>query len=73
MSYLYYLSKAIKHLPKDYNLHLRNAELLEVMGEHREAMPTYLKMIPFIPLEEGALCMKTARRYKSFFRIAYHK
>ncbi|XP_055916362.1 general transcription factor 3C polypeptide 3 [Eupeodes corollae] len=62
-----YYSKAIKCLNKDYDLRLRKAKLLEMMNERNNAMYTYLKMIPLVPVERGELCLVTAKNVATYF------
>ncbi|XP_055838448.1 general transcription factor 3C polypeptide 3 [Episyrphus balteatus] len=62
-----YYSKAIKCLNKDYDLRLRKAKLLELMNERNNAMYTYLKMIPLVPVERGELCLVTAKNVATYF------
>ncbi|XP_037939512.1 general transcription factor 3C polypeptide 3-like [Teleopsis dalmanni] len=62
-----FYSKAIKTFPKDYDLHLRKAQLLDTMGDSSAAMRTYLKMIPHVPPERAELCLVTAKNVAHYF------
>ncbi|XP_067626314.1 general transcription factor 3C polypeptide 3 [Eurosta solidaginis] len=62
-----FYTKAIKANPKDYDLRLRKARMLEEMGETHNAMLTYLHMIPHIPSSEVDLCLKVAKSVAHHF------
>ncbi|XP_017108014.2 general transcription factor 3C polypeptide 3 [Drosophila bipectinata] len=60
-------TKAIKMLPKVYQLRLRKAQLLQKMGETNASMFTYLKMLPLMPPEEWKLCLTTSQNVARYF------
>ncbi|KAH8253231.1 hypothetical protein KR032_004350 [Drosophila birchii] len=62
-------TKAIKMLPKVYQLRLRKAQLLQKMGETSASMFTYLKMLPLMPPEEWKMCLSTARNVARYFHV----
>ncbi|XP_075170013.1 general transcription factor 3C polypeptide 3 [Haematobia irritans] len=62
-----YYTRAIKVHYRDYDLRLRKARLLEMMGEKTAAMVTYLKMIQHCPAERHELCLVTAKNVARHF------
>ena len=62
-----YYTRAIKVHDNDYDLRLRKARLLEMMGKKSAAMFTYLKMIPHCPPEAYELCLVTAKSVAKHF------
>lgn len=62
-----YYTRAIKIHDSDYDLRLRKARLLEMMGLKSAAMFTYLKMIPHCPPEAHELCLVTAKNVAKYF------
>lgn len=62
-----YYTRAIKVHDNDYDLRLRKARLLEMMGKKSAAMFTYLKMIPHCPPEAHELCLVTAKNVAKHF------
>ncbi|KAH8401491.1 hypothetical protein KR009_005861 [Drosophila setifemur] len=62
-------TKAIKMLPKVFQLRLRKAQLLQKMGETNAAMFTYLKMLPLMPAEEWKMCLNTAQNVARYFHV----
>ncbi|KAH8284626.1 hypothetical protein KR018_008403, partial [Drosophila ironensis] len=62
-------TKAIKMIPKAYQLRLRKAQLLQKMGETYASMFTYLKMLPLMPPEEWKMCMNTAQNVARYFHV----
>lgn len=62
-------TKAIKMLPKVYQLRLRKAQLLQKMGETNASMFTYLKMLPLMPPEEWKMCLSTAKNVARYFHV----
>ncbi|XP_039484080.1 general transcription factor 3C polypeptide 3 [Drosophila santomea] len=62
-------TKAIKMLPKVYQLRLRKAQLLQKMGETNASMFTYLKMLPLMPPDEWKMCLNTAKNVARYFHV----
>ncbi|XP_013103378.2 general transcription factor 3C polypeptide 3 [Stomoxys calcitrans] len=62
-----YYTRAIKVHSRDYDLRLRKARLLDMMGEKTAAMFTYLKMIQHCPAERHELCLVTAKNVARHF------
>lgn len=62
-----YYTRAIKVHASDYDLRLRKARLLEMMGLKRPAMCTYLRMLPLCPPEAQELCLVTAKNVAKYF------
>ncbi|XP_058986422.1 general transcription factor 3C polypeptide 3-like isoform X2 [Musca domestica] len=62
-----YYTRAIKVHPRDYDLRLRKARLLDMMGEKTAALFTYLKMIQHCPVDRHELCLVTAKNVAKHF------
>lgn len=62
-----YYTRAIKIHDTDYDLRLRKARLLEMMGQKSAAMFAYLKMIPHCTPEAHELCLVTAKNVAKYF------
>lgn len=62
-----YYTRAIKVHFRDYDLRLRKARLLDMMGEKSHAMFAYLKMIQHCPPERHELCLVTAKNVARHF------
>ncbi|KNC24202.1 hypothetical protein FF38_02173 [Lucilia cuprina] len=62
-----YYTRAIRIHDSDYDLRLRKARLLEMMGLKSAAMFCYLKMIPHCPPEAHELCLVTAKNVAKYF------
>lgn len=62
-----FYSKAIKYIPKDYDIRLRKGKLLEQMNDTFQAMMTYMKMIPYIPPEQFELALSFSRIVAEYF------
>lgn len=62
-----FYSKAIKYIPKDYDIRLRKGKLLEQMSEISQAYMTYMKMIPFIPPERFDLALHYSQLVAEYF------
>lgn len=62
-----YYTRAIKVHQRDYDLRLRKARLLDMMGEKTAAMFTYLKMIQHCPADRHELCLVTAKNVATHF------
>ncbi|XP_073812314.1 general transcription factor 3C polypeptide 3 [Musca autumnalis] len=69
-----YYTRAIKVHSRDYDLRLRKARLLDMMGEKSAAMFTYLKMIQHCPVDRHELCLVTAKNVAKHFHAEnkYH-
>lgn len=62
-----FYSKAIKYIPKDFDIRLRKGKLLEQMKDTFQAMMTYMKMIPYIPPEQFELALSYSRIVAEYF------
>lgn len=62
-----FYSKAIRYIPKDYDIRLRKGKLLEQMNDIFQAYMTYMKMIPYIPPERFDLALRYSQLVAKYF------